>query len=80
MIQIENLSFKYFGSDFDSISSINLNIADGECVLICGESGCGKSTLLKAVNGLIPHYYEDGNLKGSVKCCGLDVASTPAPP
>ena len=77
MIQIENLSFKYFGSDFDSISSINLNIADGECVLICGESGCGKSTLLKAVNGLIPHYYEDGNLKGSVKCCGLDVASTP---
>jgi len=77
MIQIENLSFKYSGSDLDSISSINLNIAEGECVLICGESGCGKSTLMKAVNGLIPHYYEDGNLKGSVKCCGLDVASTP---
>ena len=63
MIQIENLSFKYSGSDLDSISSINLNIAEGECVLICGESGCGKSTLMKAVNGLIPHYYEDGNLK-----------------
>ena len=77
MIQIENLSFKYSGSDLDSISSIDLNIAEGECVLICGESGCGKSTLMKAVNGLIPHYYEDGNLKGSVKCCGLDVASTP---
>lgn len=34
------------GSDLDSISSIDLNIAEGECVLICGESGCGKSTLM----------------------------------
>lgn len=77
MIEIENLSFQYPGSDGYSLQSVDLHIADGECVLICGESGCGKSTLLKAVNGLIPHYYEEGHLEGSVHCCGCVVASTP---
>ena len=37
----------------------------GSFVLQCGVSGCGKTTATRAINGLIPHYY-DGVLKGSV--------------
>lgn len=77
MIEIRDLSFKYSGNDKPSLDKINLHVRGGECVLICGESGCGKTTLTKALNGLIPHYYSDGELSGSVICCGMDVGKTP---
>ena len=34
------------------IHGINMDIADGEFVVIVGPSGCGKSTLLRMVAGL----------------------------
>lgn len=77
MVEIRDLTFKYSGNDKPSLDKVNLQIHNGECVLICGESGCGKTTLTKALNGLIPHYYSDGERSGSVTCCGLDVGKTP---
>lgn len=77
MVEIHDLSFKYPGNAEYSLERINLRIRDGECVLICGESGCGKTTLTKALNGLIPHYYSEGEISGSVTCCGMDVENTP---
>ena len=42
---------KSFGST-DVIHGINVEIADGEFIVIVGPSGCGKSTLLRMVAGL----------------------------
>ena len=36
-----------------ALKDINLNINDGEFVVVIGPSGAGKSTLLRCLNGLI---------------------------
>jgi energy-coupling factor transport system ATP-binding protein len=48
---------------------VDLRIASGEYVLVCGASGCGKSTLCRTLNGLIPHFY-GGRLEGEVRIEG----------
>ena len=49
-VRLENVT-KRFGKT-EVIGSINLDIADGEFVVIVGPSGCGKSTLLRLIAGL----------------------------
>lgn len=65
MLDVKNVSFSY-ENEKTSLENINLNINKGECILLCGESGCGKTTLTKVINGLIPHFYENGILAGEV--------------
>jgi multiple sugar transport system ATP-binding protein len=38
--------------DVDVLKSINIDIADGEFLVLVGPSGCGKSTLLRSIAGL----------------------------
>ena len=51
---------KWFG-DFHVLRDINLEIARGERVVICGPSGSGKSTLIRCINRLEEH--QDGTLE-----------------
>lgn len=53
MIEFQNVS-KWFG-DFQVLDTINLNVARGERVVVCGPSGSGKSTLIRCVNRLEDH-------------------------
>ncbi|HPV22904.1 MAG TPA: ATP-binding cassette domain-containing protein, partial [Casimicrobium sp.] len=54
MAQVEFKDVKKSYGNVDVIHGVNLNIADGEFVVIVGPSGCGKSTLLRMVAGLEP--------------------------
>lgn len=74
IIEIKDVDFRYSNAEGPTLDGINLKIAPGECVLICGESGSGKTALTRLINGLIPHFFE-GELKGSVHACGLDIPS-----
>ncbi len=47
MLKIENLSKKFPGNDFYSLSDVSLEIEKGEIVGIIGKNGAGKSTLMK---------------------------------
>jgi len=74
MIKLENVNVRI--QEQDILTDINLNIDDGEFVLICGDSGCGKTTMTKLINGLIPHFVKDAEVSGSVTVSGKNVAST----
>ncbi len=76
-INIRKLSFKYNGKEDYALKDINLNISQGEFVLICGHTGCGKSTLLSCINGLIP-YESGGQFIGRVYVLGKEVRCNPA--
>lgn len=53
-IDVEDLSFAY--GDKTILSHLNLNIKEGDKVLVLGPSGSGKSTLLDIIHGFLePH-------------------------
>ncbi|MGM8930290.1 amino acid ABC transporter ATP-binding protein [Salinicola halophyticus] len=53
MIEIDHLN-KWYGS-FHVLRDINLNVAKGERIVICGPSGSGKSTMIRCINHLEEH-------------------------
>ena len=50
-IEINQVSKIYTG-DVHAVKSVNIDIKDGEFIVLVGPSGCGKSTLLRMVAGL----------------------------
>lgn len=52
MISFKNVN-KWFG-DLHVLNDINLEVSQGEVVVICGPSGSGKSTLIRCINRLEP--------------------------
>ena len=45
---------KWFG-DFHVLKDIDLEVKQGERIVICGPSGSGKSTLIRCINRLEEH-------------------------
>jgi len=43
---------KVFGDGFEAVKDMDLEIADGEFMILVGPSGCGKSTALRMIAGL----------------------------
>ena len=70
-LKISNLTYTYQGEEEPAISNINLEINEGEFVVLMGPSGCGKSTLALCVNGIIPNVLS-GELEGRIELDGLN--------
>jgi general L-amino acid transport system ATP-binding protein len=51
---------KWYGNDFHVLRDIDLSVAKGERIVICGPSGSGKSTLIRCVNAL--EEYQQGRV------------------
>ena len=49
---------KWYGNAFHVLRDIDLSVAKGERIVICGPSGSGKSTLIRCVNAL--EEYQQG--------------------
>jgi len=75
-VKIENLVFKYTGSEREILNNISMEIYEGTINILAGPSGCGKTTLARALVGLIPHFYK-GEYSGRVYVNGYEVSSTP---
>ncbi|MBD7915530.1 ABC transporter ATP-binding protein [Clostridium sp. Sa3CUN1] len=71
VIEFINFTFQYRAQAKPTLNNINLNIYEGEKVLIVGPSGSGKSTISNCINGLIPFSYK-GNISGSLKIKGKE--------
>jgi multiple sugar transport system ATP-binding protein len=59
-IALEHITKRY-GDGYEAVKDLNLEVADGEFMILVGPSGCGKSTALRMVAGL--EDITDGELK-----------------
>ena len=65
LVEITGLC-KWFGS-FSALYDINLQVAKGEKVVVCGPSGSGKSTMIRCINQLEQHQA------GTIRVDGREV-------
>ena len=59
---------KWYG-EFHVLKDINLSVAEGEKIVICGPSGSGKSTLIRCINRLEEHQ------RGRITVQGTELTS-----
>lgn len=52
-IRLENVSYRYPGSDKDVLKNINLTVRPGEKIAVVGLNGAGKTTLVKLICGFL---------------------------
>ncbi|MCK5389039.1 MAG: Flp pilus assembly complex ATPase component TadA [Candidatus Thorarchaeota archaeon] len=64
MLESQNLTFSYDGKT-QILRSIDLQIRQGEIVVLTGPTGSGKSTLAKCLSGFIPRSIE-GEFSGEI--------------
>jgi putative spermidine/putrescine transport system ATP-binding protein len=69
-LQLVNLSKRY--GDFYAAQDVNLNVKDGEFLVLLGPSGCGKTTTLRMIAGFVDPT------SGSVRIGDRDVTHMPA--
>ncbi len=58
---------KWYGNNFHVLRDIDLSVAKGERIVICGPSGSGKSTLIRCINRLEEHQ------QGTLKVDGIEL-------
>lgn len=73
IVSVEGLTYNYPKTKTPALINVNMDVSEGEFVVIAGPSGGGKSTLCRVLTGLIPHSY-GGELRGSVYINGINVA------
>ena len=65
LLKIENLTKEYEGQKI--LDGIDLEVKQGDVLVVVGPSGCGKSTLLRCINALEPIQG------GTIKLQGMDI-------
>ena len=53
-VRFADVSITYPGATEPTVTGLNLDIKDGEFLVLVGPSGCGKSTILRSLAGLEP--------------------------
>ena len=59
---------KWFGA-FHVLRNIDLEVARGERIVVCGPSGSGKSTLIRCINALEEHQ------RGTIRVDGIELSA-----
>ena len=70
-VRIRDLSIEYSSGGYRvrPIDHLDLDVEDGEIVLLLGASGCGKTTLLSALAAILTPS------SGTIEVNGVDVTS-----
>ena len=73
-LHLQKASYAYPGAARESVSDLDLTVAEGEWVGVTGPTNAGKSTLCLLAMGLAPHFF-GGRLRGRVEVFGRDSQS-----
>ena len=76
VLHFEDVSYRYPAVEPWTLQELNLDISQGESVLLAGASGSGKSTFCRTCTGLIPHFH-GGELIGQIFLDGLNTREHP---
>src|SRR5215468_12112231 len=68
-LELQRLSKTY--GDFHAVAGIDLDIAEGELVVVLGPSGCGKTTTLRMIAGFVTPTA------GAIRLGGKDITRQP---
>ena len=71
MISLEKLTKRYPGQREPAVRALDLDVPEGEIVVLVGPSGCGKTTTMKMINRIIEPT------SGVIRLMGEDVTSSP---
>jgi energy-coupling factor transport system ATP-binding protein len=74
--RIEHYSYKHPFSTKRALEDINLEVSQGDFVVIFGDSGSGKTTLFSSLAGFNHYFFKGGRHEGKIELFGNDVAST----
>ena len=72
MISLEQLTKRYPGQTDAAVQALDLEVPEGEIVVLVGPSGCGKTTTMKMINRIIEPT------SGVIRLQGEDVTHSPA--
>ncbi|MFL7840452.1 MAG: ABC transporter ATP-binding protein [Candidatus Promineifilaceae bacterium] len=72
IIQLRSVTYTYPNRRIPALHAVNLDVKEGEFVLVTGPSGSGKSTMLRTLNGLVPHF-SGGEISGDIVVKGVNV-------
>jgi len=56
LLRLERIKARYPFSKKDVLQEINLNIYEGDFIILIGPNGAGKSTLFKVIYGILPNF------------------------
>ena len=63
-VEMKNVN-KFYGT-FHALKDMNLTVAKGEKIVVCGPSGSGKSTMIRTINQLEEHQSGDILINGEM--------------
>ena len=66
-LSLENVSFRYEGSEKDAVHNVSFTLKKGEIVSLLGYNGSGKTTLSKIINGSL------APTSGIIKLNGIEI-------
>ena len=64
MLKIQGLTVQY--GDLIIVNNVNVNVNEGQWLMIVGPNGAGKSTIVNAISGGVPYA-------GLIECMGRDI-------
>ena len=72
IVRARAFEYAYPEREDPALAALDLDVEEGEFVVLAGESGSGKSTLVRALCGLVPHFH-GGSAGGELAVAGMSV-------